>query len=60
MGTENLGPLFGVVLGIGIFFVVIVAYTVFTTLQICEPSEVMIISGRTSMCIRSAKGQGKW
>jgi flotillin len=47
---DNLGPLFGVVLGVGIFFVVIVAYTVFTTLQICEPSEVMIISGRTSMC----------
>ena len=50
MGLENLGPLFGVVLGVGIFFVLIVAYTVFTTLQICEPSEVMIISGRTSMC----------
>lgn len=47
---DTLGPLFGVVLGVGIFFVIILLYTVVTTLQICEPSEVMIISGRTSMC----------
>lgn len=47
---EEMGLLMGVLTGVGIFFAIIISYTVVTTLQICEPCEVMIISGRTSIC----------
>lgn len=47
---ENMAPVMGVLTGVGIFFGIIVIYTVVTTLQICEPCEVMIISGRSSTC----------
>jgi flotillin len=47
---NDIGLMMGVLTGVGIFFGIILIYTVITTLQICDPSEIMVISGRSSQC----------
>lgn len=44
----DIGSTMAILMGVGAFFVIVLLYTIITMLQICDPAEVIIISGRTS------------